>query len=232
MSSRGARACLMPAGGVWRVGRAPDPLARPMPVDQEEASDPHSGNRFDSPDGSYDVLYFATALEGCFGETLSRFRPDPRLAAMVRQEWAAMGVMAPGAVPAEWRHHRLAVKAEPMAPGWSFLDVEHLDTRTLLRSELGEVLAEGGFGDLDVAAIRGPNRVLTREVSRWAYAQQDAGGAPRYGGVRYQSRISSAWECWALFVDRVPLREVERRGIERDMEALSRVARDFGLMVF
>lgn len=43
-----------------------------------------TGNRFDSPTGDYRVCYFATTLDRCFGETLSRFRPDSGLSAIAQ----------------------------------------------------------------------------------------------------------------------------------------------------
>ncbi len=62
-----------PSNGVWRVGRSPDPLAFSGPLAPSELDQPTTGNRFDSPTGAYRALYFATQLEGCYGETLARF---------------------------------------------------------------------------------------------------------------------------------------------------------------
>ncbi len=49
--------------------------------------------------------------------------------------------------------------------------------------------------------------------------------------MRYLSRLSSEWECWALF-ENVTLDEQERRPIPRDDEALLRIADLYGLTVF
>ena len=70
-----------PSGGVWRIGRAPDPLSASGPLRRSELDSPKTGNRFDSPFGAYRVRYFASRLEGCYGETLARFRPDVTLRA-------------------------------------------------------------------------------------------------------------------------------------------------------
>jgi RES domain len=143
-----------PKNGLWRVGRSPDPLHFSDPLDPALLENRATGNRFDSPTGDYRVCYFATALDGCFGETLSRFRPDPRLAAIAHEE----GFMALGEVPADWRHRRLAVRAAPRssdgAPTIRFLDVEAAETRAVLRAELGELLAFYGYSDLDVPTVR------------------------------------------------------------------------------
>ena len=121
--------------------------------------------RFDSPTGDYRVCYFATTLEACFGEILSRFRPDPGLSAIAQEE----GFMALGEVPADWRHRRLAVCAVPATddtnPTIRCLDVEAAETRALLRDELGELLAYHGYSDLDVfSAGNGASRDRTGDL--------------------------------------------------------------------
>jgi hypothetical protein len=64
-----------PRSGFWRVGRSPDPLHFSDPLNPSLLENPSAGNRFDSPTGDYRICYFATTLDGCFGETLARFRP-------------------------------------------------------------------------------------------------------------------------------------------------------------
>ena len=143
--------------------------------------------------------------------------------------------MSIGAVPADWRHRRLAVRATVAADErWTaprFLDVEAATTRALLRRQLGELLAFYGYDDLDVPTIRGGDRRVTRWIGRWAHEQRDDQDRPLYAGVRYLSRLSSDWECWAVFED-LPLVEQERRPILRHDEALSHVAALYGLTVF
>lgn len=93
----GARAVKPPKEGLWRIGRSPDPLSFSDPLDPDLLDSRSAGNRFDSPTQDYRVCYLATALEGCFGETLARFRPNPRLAAVAHEE----GFMSTGEVPAD-----------------------------------------------------------------------------------------------------------------------------------
>ncbi len=220
-----------PTGGLWRVGRSPDPLRFGEPLEPGLLESRTTGNRFDSPTGDYRVCYFATTLEACFGETLSRFRPDPGLSATADEE----GFMALGEVPADWRHRRLAVRAiatpNDSVPTIRFLDVEAAETRALLRDELGELLAYHGYSDLDVPTIRGADRRITRWIGRWAYEQRDSENRLRFAGIRYLSRLSSEWECWALFDD-VSLDELQRRPIARDESTLTRVAELYGLTIF
>jgi hypothetical protein len=219
-----------PADGFWRVGRGPDPLARHTPLGQHELESPRVGNRFDSPLGDYHVLYFGTLLDACFGETLARLRPSPALANLARADWESNGFMPPGSVPAEWRQRRLAVRVTPPA-NTRFLDVEHADTHRALEHSLGSVLPVLGLTEIDVAAIRGGDRRLTRLISYWAYQQRDDSGEPLYGGIRYLSRLNTEWECWASF-DRTPLDEIALHPIGRTMPALVRVARHYELQVF
>lgn len=220
-----------PKSGLWRVGRSPDPLRFSDPLDPELLESRATGNRFDSPTGDYRVCYFATTLDGCFGETLSRFRPDPRLSSIADEE----EFMALGEVPADWRHRRLAVRVVPTpsdtVPTIRLLDVESAETRAVLREDLGKLLAFYGYSDLDVPTVRGGDRRITRWIGRWAYEQRDANDRMKFAGIRYLSRLSSEWECWALF-ENIALDEQERRPIPRDDEALLRIADLYDLTVF
>jgi hypothetical protein len=224
-----------PASGVWRVGRGPDPLALRPPLAPDELDQPKTGNRFDSPLGSYRVSYFSTTLDGCFGETLARYRPDVSRLGEIGAEWRDLGFMPLGELPADWRNRRLAVKVQfsnPHHPGRAkFLDVEHLDTRERMRVELAQILSLLGYDDLDVATVRGGDRRVTRAISWWAHQYRDDEGRPLFAGVRYLSRLDNDWECWAVFDD-VDLEELSRQPILREDHALLRVANHYGIRVF
>jgi hypothetical protein len=171
-----------------------------------------------------------------YGETLARFRPDTALAALLADEWAGRGWMNLGDVPAAWRQRRIAVNvrfvpAGRFGHGVKFLNVEALETRELQKVELGELLAYWGHHDLDVATVRGGDRRVTRLIGQWAYDQADEAGLPLYAGVRYLCRLSSDWECWAVFED-VELQEVSRQSVLATDVALQRVARKYGLTVY
>jgi hypothetical protein len=219
-----------PESGLWRVGRSPDPIHFAEPIDPSFLNNATTGNRFDSPTRDYRVCYFATELDGCFGETLARFRPDPALIAISTEE----GFMPAGEVPADWRVRRLAVRVRPVEEDRIpilFLDIEALPTRQVLRVELAELLAFHGYRDLDVSVIRGGDRRITRWIGSWAFQQYDDDGVATYAGIRYLSRLSTTWECWAVF-NRVRLEEQERRPILRHDESLARIASGYGLTVF
>lgn len=216
----------VPSDGFWRVGRGSTPHLPHRPPDGQAGP-----NRFDSQDGTFNVLYFATSLEGCFGETLARFRPDPLLKALLQEEWRANHFMEVGAVPADWRYRRTAVRAMEADPPLPFLDLDSVHTLQFLRDELALGLASLGVHDLDTSVVRSGDRRVTRLISSWAYnvAQEEADD-PRYAGIRYASRLNSEWECWAVF-DRVHLVPLEIVPITPEMPSLQRVADIFDLRV-
>jgi len=217
------------------MGRGPDPLALRPPLPPDELDQPKTGNRFDSPLGNYRVSYFSTTLEGCFGETLARYRPDVSRLAEVQDEWHRLGFMPLGELPADWRNRRLAVKvrfSNPLRPRRAkFVDVEHLDTRERLRVELANPLSLLGHDELDVSTVRGSDRRVTRAISWWAHQHRDEEGRLLFAGIRYLSRLDTKWECWAVFDD-VEIEELSRHPILREDEALLRVANQYGIRVF
>ena len=211
-----------PRAGVWRVARGDDPLT---------PSEPSGTNRFDPLTVDVGVLYFGTDLETCFGETLARLRPSMTLLSVVADEWRAMGFMDVGAVAADWRLRRSAVHVR-LPDDALFLDVESAATHQFLRKELALGLSALGLDDLDVPAVRGPDRRVTQLIADWAY-MADEEGAPLYAGIRYESRIRSGWECWALFDDEeLELEVVETLPVTPDMSAIKAVASLYGLQIF
>jgi hypothetical protein len=219
----------LPAGGIWRVGRAPNPFAwnRPDPVD---TGDPGCGNRFDSFHGDYAVVYFGTSPEACFAETLARFRPSPALASLVADEWARNHWIRPGNVPADWRDSRILVRAV-VPNALPFVDVADADSLEAFRTapRIAQWLTAFGVGDLDLAALVGSDRRVTRLISQWAHDEESDDGFS-YGGIRYISRLGAGYECWAVF-EGSPIAELERRPILSQDADLCVVARRYGLSV-
>jgi RES domain len=218
-----------PEEGLWRVARGdPFALREPSPPLSGASSDPVVGNRFDSALANFRVWYFATELEGCYGETLAAMRPSPEVVAAVKGEDECF--MPLGQIAADWRRTRIAVRAT-FPEEQPFLDVEAASTRAILQRELAWLLAQLGLDDLDVAAIRSKDRRLTRWVSQWTWHQRHETGSPNFAGVRFCSRLNTDWECWAVFEDVLP-EEQERKPILLHDQALRRVAELYGLEVF
>lgn len=219
------KAVAAPELGLWRVGRKGDPLAvEASPVERSLAG-PGYRSRFDSPDARYVVRYFASSREGAFGETLDRVRPKASALRALRRGRPDVKVDMQTKLD-QWRKgHRLARVKAPQAV--RFLDVEDQRTRLVLEEVLdpaGELLGEGG---LDVPAVRGTDRPLTQAISAWAY-RQEARGRPRFGGIRYLSRLNGEWECFAIF-DRVRLEATAEEAIARNDPAFVSVVKRYGL---
>jgi hypothetical protein len=218
-----------PEEGLWRVARG-DPFAlhEPSALMIGASSDPGIGNRFDSALGDFRIWYFATKLDGCYGETLAALRPSPEVVAAVKGEDECL--MPLGQIAADWRRRRIAIRAT-FPERRPFLDVEAASSRAILQNELAWLLAQIGLDELDVAAIRSKDRRLTRWISQWTWHQRHETGPPNFAGVRFCSRINTDWECWAVFEDVLP-EEKERKSILRQDEALQRVAELYGLEIF
>lgn len=137
--------------------------------------------------------------------------------------------VAGGGVPQDWRARRLMIEAATIDP-LPFVDVEDPDTHEFLTSAMAPQLDALGVSVLDVAALRGRNRAVTRAVSTWIYAATDSSGAPQYSGIRYVSRLGNH-ECWAVF-DGTELQVRRREGLELSNTALQKVAGSFGLRIF
>ena len=208
---------------LWRVGRTANPL-RFSSIQAEDAASPTGGNRFDVPGG--EVLYAATTAEGAFAETISRFRPTA--ASLLMRAEPGEHLMDVGAIPAEWRDCRRLVRfslSEPLP----FLDVDQPATHTFLTAQMAPTLDALGIANLDIATLRGPNRLLTRAISEWAYTVQDEDGEFLFGGLRYESRLGPH-ECWAVFSGALIVPTVDMP-IGTANDALQTTAREYGLTV-
>lgn len=222
-----------PLGGVWRVAKRGNVYTARPPLTPSDLESPNAGNRFDAPAGTFGTVYFGTTLQCCYGEILSRLRPQNQLADLVRVDWQERGFLAPGEVSAAWRHERVAVRARLTSTPSAFLDVEHLETRVVLEHELASVMDRLGITEIDVAEIRGRDRRLTREIAAWAHRQTTDAGEPRFAGIRYLSRLSTDWECWGIFANPPQaVEQLEQSPIQATDAALLEVARTFGLRVF
>jgi len=208
---------------LWRVGRSPVPLNFSV-ISAEDASQARGGNRFDVPGGG--VLYAATDPEGAFAETLARFRPTASMRAL--QFEVDEHLMAAGAIPAEWRTRRQLVEFGLEDP-LPFLDVDQPASHTYLTMEMADQLAALQVDNLDVAAIRGADRFLTRAIAEWAYVAADAEGRFLYSGIRYASRLGP-WECWAIFRG-AQIVDSRATAIQKSNPAILSVARAFDLTI-
>lgn len=177
---------------VWRVALIPSG-ERFSRITPDDALLRDAGNRFDVPGGG--VLYCATNPRGAYLETLAGKRVSAKMAALVQHD--PTGFMPPNSVPASWRDERRLFTVGTTDPA-CFIDVEDLETRQYIVGQIGEQLEQLGIETLDVPDVRGMNRLLTREIARWAYSSIDEEGDYAYSGIRYVSKLDNE-ECWAIF---------------------------------
>lgn len=113
-----------------------------------------------------------------------------------------------------------------------FVDISHPQTLSFLLanviSDLESIVGQR-LDDFDLSDVMGRNRQLTQYLARYFHELP----GEKIAGIRYLSRHSARWECWALFADRVAgkLEIGESRPIAADDADLLAVARQFGLSV-
>lgn len=210
---------------LWRVERE-DPPLRFSQTNAVDALLERSGNRFDVAGAG--ILYAATSQEGAYAETLAAFRPSASLLAKLQAAGIDPDLPGPGEVPRSWRLDR-RLRALALSNPLPFVDIDAPATHTYLTRHAARLLSEIGVNSLDIATVRGPNRLLTRSLAAWLYAQTDEHARPLYSGIRYGSRLGPH-ECWAIF-DGTAAAVIRGATVEVDSPALRTVAAAFGLAV-
>ncbi|WP_225882048.1 RES family NAD+ phosphorylase [Streptomyces aureocirculatus] len=219
-----ARLVPAPERGVWRLGKAKDPLKYNQ-ISREDDSRT-GGNRWSML--SHGTLYCASDLDGCFAEALAPFRVDPELRALIGTDWDDPYFMSPGQLPQDWRTRHTLVRLQPAAEA-RFLDVDDEQTLRVLSTELKEELAQFGITDLTLDHVQGPDRRVTRQISTWAISRRNRHRERQIHGIAYSSRFGMR-QCWAIFTD-VALKEVGRQPIWPEATELQRVADEYGLTI-
>lgn len=210
---------------LFRVER-PEPPLRFSQIDANTAALDRAGNRFDVIGAG--VLYAASVRQGAYAETTAHFRAKASLLDRMRRAGAGPRELQPPAVTAAWRSQRLLreLRTRDALP---FLDIEDPSSHTFLTENAPSVLMSNQVETLDVAAVRGPSRTLTRSLASWIYAARDDVGQPQFGGIRYVSRLGD-YECWAIF-DGTSVELVAECRIAADDPELAAVARRHGIRV-
>jgi RES domain. len=102
------------------------------------------------------------------------------------------------ALDGSWRAQRV-LRTLRLQDALPFVDIESPESHTYLTANARSVLLGLGVPALDVPMVRGPSRKLTRGLATWIHQAKDSTGSPLYGGIRYLSRLSTNYECWAIF---------------------------------
>ena len=152
-------------------------------------------------------MYYGTQSACAFGETIARFRTSIKLIAeleAIEDEEPLYPELLGGVIPEDWRSGRW-LGTTRLDPSLRFADLEDPRTAQILRSapRLAECAVDLGLADIDRSTLNGPDREFTQEVARYIYEQLDEHGGPMFAGLRYNSRLHSGWECWAISTDRL-----------------------------
>ena len=232
-----------PASPLFRVARGDEgPPGDPFlpPSWERVGADGTFGNRFDDPgkaDGiseeeRFRMIYAATQRDGAFAETIAHFRPDLEALAALRAIRGATGEPQPlvGAIPARWRQLR-GVGRLLLDPALRFVDVAHPDTLSEMRTHFASLAVDLGHRDIDLSAMTSGDRRLTQRIARHVHEETDADGRPAFAGLRYVSRHGGAWECWALFADRLVGEQLPVQPVWADDAGLVAAAHHLGLTI-
>ncbi|MCR1785368.1 RES family NAD+ phosphorylase [Nocardioides carbamazepini] len=215
-----------PPDTVLRIARRGG-LCRFSTINPVDAALPRAGNRFDVVGGG--VLYAGTSPDACYAETLSRFRPTPVIRELLKEN--DPGFMVVGGVPQDWRLQRVMGELALVDP-LPFLDVEHPTTHAHLSDVLApELVALGYKAGIDISDVCNQDRRLSRAIADYAFTATEPDGTSTYSGIRYMSRISSQWECWAIF-EGTQVEIKDERGLQLNDAALESVANMWDLRIF
>lgn len=199
----------LPLGGLWRLTDWYEPFDPPPPPPPVIKTDPDhdESRRWDAPNEEFRTLYCATRPEGGFGEKLAQFALDPELAVEIEdfldgepdEEFVADNLVAGlnrGQVEQlNWKLAWASNDREARA-----IDIAARRTQLAVLPGIGGLLRAFGFPGLDAVALRTSQRTFTRQVAGYLHqAAQDELDELRACGIRYESRLPPAWECWALW---------------------------------
>ena len=157
---------------LWRVERT-NPALRFSLLNPVDLMNDRARNRFDIPCAG--VLYGATKAEGGFAEALAGFRPRASMVGAFSELTPEPGRVLPGQVPVAWLSTR-RLRTFDATGSLPFVDPESPTTHAYLTEQASTVLLHQGLENLDVAAVRGPNRLLTRAIASWLYSLTDEHG--------------------------------------------------------
>jgi hypothetical protein len=208
------------------------------------------GSRFDDPSQAegrveadrFRVIYCATTTAAAFGETIAGFLPPLHLLAKAERSddrdiarARAAGLIDPenpryGIVPEWWQVQR-QLGQTVLAPVLRFVDLAAGENIHHLRRVLAAIAVDYSLHDFDFGTLIGPERRLSQAAARYIFDQVDDEGEPLFAGIRYVSRLNPAWECWAVFADRMLHQPGETKPIFPDDPGLREAAALLGLTI-
>jgi RES domain len=232
----------LPPGGIFRLSEWSAPLDPPPPPAPLWEVDPEydSSGRWDAPDEEFSTLYCATEAEGCFGEKLGPFIPQPEAVLEIEEFLEAepdaafldddltSGLDRSDIAKIGWK-----LAWAPSDPQARVFDVTSRRTWIALLPSIASIVRAVGL-PLNKAALKSSRRGVTRRVAGTLYeASRDDDGDILVHGIRYESRRPPAWECWALW-EPLPLNvgEATVEDVTIDHPALRSAAAKLGVPLY
>lgn len=221
---------------VYRVARPTRPFNWSAPREPLPASEGpvFEGRRWDDPEGSFATVYCGTSPEAAFAETIAPFR---RVSGLRERIFEATDEDEPdptydfddpeGIVPVGYFERALgyALVDEDVR----FIDVDDARTHNELNARFGELLEELGAGrQFDRGLVMTQDRRVTRRVAGFLYEHYRHEAM----GIRYESRLMSDLECWALWPQaQVAVYDVDVEPISPETPALVEAAERLGVLL-
>jgi hypothetical protein len=202
---------------LFRIGRAPNPLAAPPRAFA-------GGGRYDDPRQEFVVLYAAQERRGAFVETLDAFRPAiTDLAALDQSPRYERNPPLTGSIPRSYFDRLIGIFR--LTPGQRWLDLRSPETHQTLRFEIASILVDLGYHDRFVLGdLLASDHRLTRAIARLVFERGCS-------GVAYPSCHDPGLTCWAIFEQAIIEPASPFQTIRRDDPDLVAVASLFQLVI-
>lgn len=233
----------LPSEGIYRLSEWSEPLDPPPPPESLGAVEPahDSSGRWDAPYREFSTLYCATQDEGCFGEKLGAFLPQPDAVLEIEEflvgdpdddredeEDLTAGLDREDVEEIGWKLAWAPTDSDARA-----FDLGSTRTWLALLPSVAGILSAFGV-PLTRAALRSSRRSVTRRIAGKLYeAARDEDGDLGALGLRYESWRPPAWECWALW-EPLPLLVEEATVVDVtiDHPALRSAAAKLGVPIY
>ncbi len=202
----GLRLVYPPKDGVYRVSRDLEPFKySEPPLSLPKLDEPViAGNRWDDPDGSYSTLYCATTAECSFAETIARYREKKDLLEKIDKFLSGPAdveydfEVTPGVVPEDYVANRTLGHAD-VEDNSNFVDVDHTDTHGVISKGIRPLLDTFDLASVNHNVVCSRDRRISRPIARCLYGCAQTTDYHNVFGIRYVSRLSDEWECWAMW---------------------------------
>jgi len=223
-----------PPARFFRIARAVNPFnwsppREPLP---DREGPVFEGRRWDDPEGRFATVYCGSSPEAAFAETIAPFRAVPKLQERILEatdedepDPAYDFEDLEGLVPVGYFERSLGYAL--IDEEARFVDVDDARTHNALNARFGELLEKLGAGrQFDRGLMMTQDRRVTRQVAGFLHEHHEHHAI----GIRYESRLMSDLECWALWPQaQVAVYDIDVEPISPETPALVAVAERLGV---